>query len=789
MYRNILHMIFIFLLLSSNTLFSQSHFTLSNKQTNFIITYNNVPDSVKNCVQFVTGELQKYIFTSVPINVSVTWTELSSNVSAYAKPSSMICNLNGLPLKDILYPIALAEKILAKNLNYNNPDIEIVINSKISWQANYSNPINENAYDMATILLHECIHGLGMLGNFTKDNGVPTLIGFPTIFDTFITYAKKVKIASLYENGDISKDSLTSLLTSDSLYWSGSYTKAFLGFSPELYAPKQFDFGSSVYHFDELVFPKGNSNSLMTYVLTKGERIHSLGIAVQGMLADIGWTDYYISDFPKSNTINVLQTQQFTLSCQEDLFVPNSQTLLYSYDGGKNYLEKSMDYETINNSYNAIIPVFPFEHTCSYAYRIVTLQNDTLYYPSNFPNHLFSFYVGDDTIAPQIEHNDLKTILIEDLAIEFSAIVTDNFSVDSVYVDYIIGRNDFAQIIKMGKQSMSSQNFGVFSTQVNFEHLQLQEGDMIAYTIVAVDVSSNISYVVPKNSYIFSSFESKKQPLSYFMTDFEHDSIRSYFNLDKFSITKPIGFSSKALHTEHPYSSSGKDLTYKQYIADLKNPIIIASNPAYIEFDEIVLVEPSLVNVEFGEYGFWDYVVVEGVKNKKTDEWKPLGKVGYDSRANSNWLTTFYSALDNEKNSIAVPQESLYRKRKINLLENKFFRTGDTIYIRFRLQSDFIVTGWGWSIDNLKIQERIATNTYSLLNKTNIMYPNPCKNSITIINIDSIYSIQLYTLHGEIVNVELSNRTIDVSNLVPGYYILVIRDISGKVWKEIVIKE
>jgi hypothetical protein len=69
------------------------------------------------------------------------------------------------------------------------------------------------------------------------------------------------------------------------------------------------------------------------------------------------------------------------------------------------------------------------------------------------------------------------------------------------------------------------------------------------------------------------------------------------------------------------------------------------------------------------------------------------------------------------------------------------------------------------------------------------MYPNPCKNSITIINIDSIYSIQLYTLHGEIVNVELSNRTIDVSNLVPGYYILVIRDISGKVWKEIVIKE
>ena len=107
MYRNILHMIFIILLLSSITLFSQSHFTLSNKQTNFIITYNNVPDSVKNCVQFVTGELQKYIFTSVPINVSVTWTELSSNVSAYAKPSSMICNLNGLPLKDILYPIAL----------------------------------------------------------------------------------------------------------------------------------------------------------------------------------------------------------------------------------------------------------------------------------------------------------------------------------------------------------------------------------------------------------------------------------------------------------------------------------------------------------------------------------------------------------------------------------------------------------------------------------------------------------------------------------------------------------
>ncbi len=783
------HIILIICVLFTYALFSQPHFTLQNKQTEFVISYNNVPDSVKSCVQFVTSELKKYVFTTVPIHISVTWTQLSSTVHAYAKPSEMVYNVPGLPYNNVLYPISLAEKILSKNLNFSNTDIELVINSAISWQADYQSSLDNNKYDLATVLLHECIHGLGMSGNYMKQNDIPSLVGLPTIFDMFISYGTNNLITLLYTQSKISNDSLAKLLVSDSLYWSGSYTNAFLGFKPELFAPNQFDFGSSIYHFNENLFPKGDTNSLMTYILNKGERLHTLGAAVQGILADIGWSDYYISHLPIQNSTVIAYTPMFKVSCIDSLFIQGSQTLLYSYDDGKNFMELPMDYDVLQECYTAQLSVFPFEHNCNYAYRIVTKSNDTLFYPSDYPSNLFEFYVGADTQSPEIQHTQISVITIDESPIEFVSTVLDNFSIDSVYVEYIIGRNEFAQIITMGKKRMNAENFGLYTIELEYNNLNIQENDVLAYTIVAVDNYSNTSYIVPKGNYVFGVFEAKQSPLHYFITDFDHDSIASYLYLDKFSITQPSGFTNKVLHTEHPYKASGKDLTYLQYIAELKNPIIIAENPAYMEFDEIVLVEPSLTNVIYGEYGFWDYVIVEANKNKKTDEWRPLGKVGYDSRAQSVWLSTFYESLDNEKNSVTVPTESLFRKRTINLLENKYFRTGDTISIRFRLQSDFIVTGWGWCIDNLKIQERISLSQASPIIESYFLYPNPSKDYVYIANFSRIASISLYNLHGNYIIVPYSNGVIDILHLESGSYLVFITDSDGVVYKELLIKQ
>lgn len=786
-YKHIL--VIICCILCTSVSFSQSHYTLQNKQTEFIITYNNVPDSVQSCVQFVADELKKYIYTPIPIRMSVTWSQLGANVLAYAKPSEMVYNISGLPYADVLYPIALAEKLVSKNLNFSKSDIEVVINSTSSWQANYMSALDINKYDLATILLHECIHGFGMSGNFMKQNSIPTLAGLPTIFDRFVNYDFTHSIADLYTQSKISNDSLAILLVSDSVYWAGSYSNAFVGYMPELYAPKQFDFGSSIYHFDEQLYPKGDSNSLMTYILTKGERIHNPGIAVLGILADIGWTDYFVSHNSILNSTNILFAPEFTLSCIDSLFIQGSQTVLYSYDGGKNFMDLPMNYDALQESYSGQLSAFPFEHTCTYAYRIVTKNNDTLYYPSDYPTHVFEYSVSVDTQSPEIQHAQLSVITLGESSIEFVATVLDNFSIDSVYVEYIIGRNEFAQILTMGKKRMNSGDFGLFSVELDVQNIQLQENDMLAYTIHAVDSHSNSSSIVPIGNYVFAVFEPKQTPLHFFITDFDHDSIASYLYLDKFSITQPSGFTNKALHTEHPYKASGKDLTYLHYIAELKNPIIIAENPAYIEFDEIVLVEPSLTNVLFGEYGFWDYVIVEANKNKKTDEWYALGKVGYDSRSQSVWLSTFYQSLDNEKNSIAIPTESLYRKRIINLLENKYFRTGDTVSIRFRLQSDFIVTGWGWAIDNLKIQERISLQDNSPLREAYALYPNPCKQFVHVSNYVHISSITLYSMLGIPMDVRFEDGVIDVASIPSGNYIVSIVDTEGKVWRQLLLKK
>ncbi|HNM14985.1 MAG TPA: hypothetical protein PKJ64_09480, partial [bacterium] len=151
-----------------------------------------------------------------------------------------------------------------------------------------------------------------------------------------------------------------------------------------------------------------------------------------------------------------------------------------------------------------------------------------------------------------------------------------------------------------------------------------------------------------------------------------------------FSATKPSGFSSFALHTAHPYTNNTNNTFQLNY------PITVASDSSMIVFDEIAIVEPGDPGVPFPEPEFWDYVVVEATSDGIS--WEPVID-GWDSRANSTWLSTF--------NSVGSGSNSMFKQRRIDLTDK--YEPGTKIFIRFRMFTDAASTGWGWCIDNLKI--------------------------------------------------------------------------------------
>ena len=67
------------------------------------------------------------------------------------------------------------------------------------------------------------------------------------------------------------------------------------------------------------------------------------------------------------------------------------------------------------------------------------------------------------------------------------------------------------------------------------------------------------------------------------------------------------------------------------------------------------------------------------------------------------------------------------------MTESGHFKTGDIVFIRFRLFSDSSVFGWGWAIDNLRIQDSsVAVEDY-ITQEGFQVFPNPVNHeTITI---------------------------------------------------------
>ncbi len=745
-------------------------------KTTFEISGKEVPDSIMKVVSYCATSWSDYVSSDVVVRVSVSWQELKSNVNAYAKPTNYYV-ING-----IYYPCALAEKIQHKNLNGTNADIEVVINKNIRWHVDTESAPAEKEYDLATTLMHEFAHGFGLIGNITEETLGTSDFPAPTIYDMFICDSVMNPIVSKKDESFSIKNDL---LTSDKLFWGGQYVKAYCGENLQLYAPEKFNSGSTAYHLHEEKYPTGSGYEMMTPVVRSADLFRKPDIATVALLADIGWSDYFVSVASIANSSDLSSPVTVSFSVKDTLFVAENQKVLYSFDGGNHIVELNATGSSTDGYYamTAEIPALAFDHTISYAVQIVTSANDTILVPGEFPYAWNTVFFGDDVEAPIIEHTPVSSIAINKDALTIVATITDNFSIEKAVVEYDFGQDIFMQDFDFE---------GDIATAVIPLIDGLKVGDVLRYRIFAKDAAQNTTYYDENNgagAWQKVLVEEPQTPIRYFVTDFESDTIVNYFSFDKFSIKQETGFANNALHSVHPYANSGADGKYNQYIATLKRPIVVAASPAVITFDEVVLVEPGKAGIEYGSFGFWDYVVVEAAKSLD-GEWYALGKKGWDSQLFAGWKTRFYSSTKpdgDSENSLAVGDSTLYRTHTINLLENKYVRTGDTVYIRFRLQTDATNFGWGWAIDNLKIQERVALACDDVLASSTMVYPNPCKNEITVQGND-IVEVVIVDIMGRQV-LRSGESTIDVSALQPGWYAVKIRYASGMVEVKNIVKE
>ncbi len=252
-------------------------------------------------------------------------------------------------------------------------------------------------------------------------------------------------------------------------------------------------------------------------------------------------------------------------------------------------------------------------------------------------------------------------------------------------------------------------------------------------------------------------------------------------NLSGFTLAD-FGTSNRSLQTLHPYLSNNEPN------AIITQPIIVSGGLSTFFFQDVALIQPSANGVTFGQPGFKDFVVVEATKNGI--DWVAL-KDGYNSSANAAWLTAFNA---NQQGTPAMQvDQSIDLKTK--------FKANDTLLFRFRLRADNDnVTGWGWSIDNLFIQQ--APTGIELHNaiESLTVYPNPVQSKATIrytLAVPSAATIELFDAAGRVNFTEnlaqqregAYERELDLTGKEEGAYILRMKSTNGTKSVKIILRK
>ena len=255
------------------------------KKSKIIVKYNNFPKWTEVQVQAAVDVWAENFESKVPINIEATWGRSSSySILGSARPGSYFSNFVGAPDPSLWYPSALANALAGKDLDRDNPEIIITVNSLASWYRGGGIGPSKSEYDLQSVMLHEIAHGLG----FLSTNSYDEFFGYgsidqPTPYDAYAQTGDGRRLSDLPSPSLELGEALTSKLV-----WSGANgIAANGGVKPILYSPKKYEDGSSISHLDEATFDNAGKNAVMSPNLAAGEIFHEPGPLLLAMMQDL----------------------------------------------------------------------------------------------------------------------------------------------------------------------------------------------------------------------------------------------------------------------------------------------------------------------------------------------------------------------------------------------------------------------------------------------------------------------------------------------------------------------
>ncbi|MFM7860304.1 MAG: fibronectin, partial [Candidatus Nanopelagicaceae bacterium] len=254
-------------------------------KSKFEVTYNNFPSWAQRDIQAAIDVWAANFQSSVPVKVEATWGRSTVyGLLGSARPGDYFSNFINTPDPTLWYPSALANALAGRDLDKNNSEIVIQVNSLAPWNTRNDGAPSKSEFDLQSVFIHELGHGLGFLSTDSYDS----FFGFgsieqPTPFDAYLQLDDGRRLSDLPSPSLELGKALTSNLS-----WSGARAVAVNGgVKPKMYTPASYESGSSVSHLDEATFSSAGVNSVMTPNLDAGEVFREPGPLLLAMMEDM----------------------------------------------------------------------------------------------------------------------------------------------------------------------------------------------------------------------------------------------------------------------------------------------------------------------------------------------------------------------------------------------------------------------------------------------------------------------------------------------------------------------